>query len=266
MASNYDKYKFNFVNIKLVSNQPTSTGGRIGVGIDYDSTDPQPADRNEFFSLTHHGECAPWDSILFPVPLQGGVRFVNSHTTTDSKLIDCGQLLFFSDQIVATNAALADIIIEYEVELIDAQQAVFSTMSSYGLNPAAGVMNAVGPVIGQIQSTSPAGRYYYTVPQGCYLITWCFNESGGAQSDAVVYTTTGGTGYYCESKTANTCTGFGLVKVVSNDATLGVGTTTTNTAEERSHIMITRVSAALYYNFTVYTSPTALGFVEVTYV
>lgn len=119
IAGNFDKYRIMSCKISLVSNQPTTTAGRIGVGFDYDSTDPLPADRTDFFSLTHHAECSAWDSLEFDIPLQGGTRFVNSHTITDSKLIDYGQVIIMSDQIVATSSNLGDAIIEYVVELLD---------------------------------------------------------------------------------------------------------------------------------------------------
>ncbi len=194
IAGNFDKYKINRLTITLVSNQPTTTAGRIGVGIDYDSTDPMPVDRTEFFSLTHHVECSAWDSITFNVPLQGGVRFINSHTNTDSKLIDYGQIIIMADQVVTTGTAidLGDAIIDYDIDLIDPQQAVMLTQSFTGTNPADFTkLEVTGPLIASIQSTISATVVDFKFAVGKYIFNEHIRDSAAASPVGNVTALTG---------------------------------------------------------------------------
>ncbi len=173
IAVNYEKYKFRKLAVALVSNQSTSTVGKLGVGFDYDSTDDMPADRVEFFALTHHVESSIWDSVGLQIPVDNMPRFTNTHTTTDSKLIDAGQILLMADQVVATSTAVADIIVSYEVELINAQQALYSTGSCYVLTPTYVVGTEInwysvkGPVKPKMTMTS-ATQLTVELPQGYY--------------------------------------------------------------------------------------------------
>lgn len=253
IASNFDKYIMRKVVFHLVSNQPTSTGGKIGIGFDYDSTDPAPSDRNEFFSLTHHVECAPWDSVSLNVPLDNLPRFVNSHTTTDSKLIDCGQVCFMSDQVVATSTALADMIVEYEVELLEPQQAIYSTMVAYGSNVAAfSNLTVVGPVVASMVSTTSTTILEFSLPQGYYLLSFQAYDAGAGSPVIAV------TGHNILTSAPYTSSGVGVgsttqmdyigkVATTANDCTIKLtfsGVTIDNL--EKLTLVITRVSASAY--------------------
>jgi hypothetical protein len=212
IATNYDKYRFRKLYVCLISSQPTSTAGRIGIGFDYDSTDPTPANRIEFFSLSSHVEATPWQSIELDIPVEGGLRFTNTHTTTDSKLIDLGQLLLMSDQIVATTAVLADVIVSYEVELHHPQQAIFNTQSFISLTDSGAT--SVGPafVTQAPNATTPASIVDFTVPQGSWEVTVKFNIAG----------ITGPTGTP-SSVFANMPTGYTSDNAVPTAATLLIG-------------------------------------------
>lgn len=253
LAGNFDKYIMRKVVVHLVSNQPTSTGGKMGIGFDYDSTDPSPTDRNEFFSLTHHVECAPWDSVSLPIPMDAVPRFVNSHTTTDSKLIDCGQIVLMADQVVATSTAIADIIIEYEVELLEPQQAIYSTMNMVGINPPSfSNVSIVGPVVWTSIPTSSTTDWEFSVPQGYYLFSVNLKD-GGAGSPVVGVTVhnCAATGVYGSAAISVTSTTYdnviGRVYTDKNDATVKFsfsGVTIANL--EQMYISVTRVSSAVY--------------------
>lgn len=247
IAGNFDKYRIIKCSIELVSNQATNVGGRIGVGFDYDSTDPLPADRTEFFSLTHHSECSVWDSLVFDIPLQGGVRFVNSHTVTDSKLIDYGQVIIMADQIVATNSNLGDAIISYTVELIDPQQAI---MSTYSLTLTGGVgwndSVRVGPAVGEmVPSTSltvvdhklPIGYYEFVIHMKdaalnpVATIDTSINVLGGANSF-------GNPNYGLQA---------GIFKVSMDDSIFRITLTGTDTSTlDSATLSITRLSPAVF--------------------
>jgi len=249
IASSFDKYKFHKLIIHIVSNQPTSIAGRIGVGIDYDSTDVLPADRGEFFTLTHHQETSPWDSLVFNVPIKPEEKFVNSHTVSDSKLIDCGQIIVMADQIVATSSNLADVIIEYAVELIQPQQAVFTTQYFSGANVASfSAMTITGPTIVKAAFTSSTTVAIYTLPAGYYAITY-YARDVGAGNPTCTPAIHGGVGRYTENAPTTGIAVVMKVKVTGSDGamrfTLG-GAVIANL--EEIAFTFTRISATAYVN------------------
>jgi hypothetical protein len=254
IAGNFDKYRILSCTISLVTNQPTTTAGRIGVGFDYDSTDPLPADRTDFFSLTHHAECAAWDSLEFKIPLQGGVRYVNSHTITDSKLIDYGQVIIMTDQIVTTGTAinLGDAIIEYTVELIDPQQAIMSTYLLLGGNSSAfDRMQQVGPVIAEIVPTTSTTVVDHELSIGYYMVVISGYDGGsGTPTASVVYSTgtTGKQNYYTAAAGFNY---VGFVHVLKNDTILRVTYGSVAIADLETMVFtVTRIAPPIYVKGT----------------
>jgi len=246
-SANFDKYKLHKLVVHLVSNQPTSIAGRIGVGIDYDSTDPLPGDRGEFFNLTHHQETSPWDSIVMNIPVKPEEKFVNSHTVVDSKLIDCGQIVVMADQIVATSSNLADIIVEYVVELIQPQQAVFCTQLISGVHPAAFTeLTTVGPVIGKLVATTSTTVLEISVPTGYFVFNvFLYDAAAGSPTVAVAVHSGAGTVYTTSSTSAFQVQG--ICKAVGPDSKLrftlaGVAIVSL----ENLVVALTRTSAAVY--------------------
>jgi len=251
LAGNFDQYVFRSLKFHLVSNQPTTVGGRIGLGYDYDSTDPAPADRNEFFSMTHHAECAPWDSVMLQIPVDGKMRFVNSHTTTDSKLIDCGQITLMSDTITATSTALADVIVDYVVELVDAQQAVFSSMSAFSSAITAfSSLRVVGPVVAQLIATSSTTVLEASLPQGYYLVGSHAHDTG-AGTPVIAPAVHGGVGFGTAVGSTTDHNMHSIIKITTNDGAFRFtfsGVTIANL--ETITLMFTRVSATYYNSLT----------------
>jgi len=250
MSCNFDKYKILRCSISLVSNQPTTVAGRIGVGFDYDSTDPLPVDRTDFFSLTHHAECSAWDSLVFPIPLRGGERFVNSHTVTDSKLIDYGQIVIMADQIVTTGTAinLGDAIIDYDVELIEPQQAIMSTQSVTGKNISSFTdLVTVGPSLGQQQHTTSTTTLDFLLSAGYYSISLNLYDFAGGTPTAAIDHTTGTTGKFTYEGGANVFMINEIIHVINNDGKLRIvfaGVTIANL--EGIFIAITRMAPTNY--------------------
>jgi hypothetical protein len=246
-SSNFDKYKIHKLVFHIVSNQPTSIAGRIGVGVDYDSTDPVPADRGEFFNLTHHQETAPWDSIVMNIPVKPEEKFINSHTVTDSKLIDYGQIIVMADQIVATSSNLADIIVEYVVELIQPQQAVFTTQLISGVHPAAFTdLTTVGPVIAKLVPTTSTTVLEVTVPAGYYHVT---NEVYDAGSGSPLCAVTGHScvGSVSAATSATFNVSAALIKATGPDSTLKFTFSAVGIVSiENIVIAISRISATVY--------------------
>lgn len=250
LAGNFDKYRIISCTISLVTNQPTTTAGRIGVGFDYDSTDPVPDDRTDFFSLTHHAECAAWDCLDFTIPLQGGVRFVNSHTVTDSKLIDYGQVILMTDQIVTTGTAinLGDAIIEYAVELIDPQQAIMLTYALVGKNPPDFTsMTQVGPVIGEMVPTASTTVVEHRLSIGYYLIVVTADDTGTGTPGLSFNFTSGTTGKLNVASTTVVNTAVAVVHVLADDSTFRLTLSSVAINDlEGLFVYITRIAPPVY--------------------
>jgi hypothetical protein len=223
IATNYDKYKFRKLHVCLISSQPTSTAGRIGIGFDYDSTDPTPANRIEFFSLTSHVEATPWQSIELDIPVEGGTRFTNTHTTADSKLIDLGQVLLMSDQIVATNAVIADVIVSYEVELHHPQQAIFN--SQFFSNFVDAGLTSIGPSF-VLEGVAGTNTVDFTVPQGSWLVTYTFTGAGlTGPTGGTAFAQVPGSPTFFALSTATALIGFFRMDVTTPTAVITLDTT-----------------------------------------
>lgn len=256
LAVNFDQYIMRKLRFYTLSNQSTTVAGRVGIGYDVDSTDVPPADRNEFFSLTYHAECAPWDSVVLDIPCDNKQRFINSHTVSDSKLIDVGQVIFMSDSIVATSTALSDVIVEYTVELIDPQQAVYSTQSFHAQNSSIATLDLVptaGPAIGLPAGAASGFTYvststilYIKLLQGYYSYSTMLYDAG-AGTPVLVPALHGGTGYGNGTGGNTTHILFGVFKITTNDAYIRFtvsGVTLANL--ESFDIQLTRISASVY--------------------
>lgn len=252
LAGNFDKYIMHSLKVHLVSNQPTSTGGKMGIAFDYDSTDPLPSDRNEFFSMTHHVECAPWDSLTLDIPLDKLPRFVNSHTETDSKLIDCGNIVLMADQVVATATAIADIIVEYDVELLEPQQAIFTTQMYYGANLTTFQnLNTVGPVVSTNSDLSSDLICELKLPQGYFRVDYySYDSAAGGPSCTVSVHNATGTKFASAALGTSECSQSALIKVTLPDGRVKLTPAVVTLANlEKVLITVSRISAAVYTSF-----------------
>jgi len=254
ISSNFDKYRMVSLKFKLISNQPTTTAGKIGLGFDYDSTDVAPADRNEFFSLTHHTECSPWDSLELNIPVDNMYRFVNSHTSSDSKLIDVGQVFIIADQIVATSSNLADLIVEYEFELIEPQQAIYSTMFLTGSHPTSlSTLTVSGPVVANVTYTTSTTIFNFELPQGYYLFTGHIGDvNAGSPTLALAIPAALASGTYSSVASTSAVNYDAMIKVTGPGCQLQItfgGVAIANL--EEIFFALSRISAATYANATL---------------
>nr|UHS72302.1 MAG: putative coat protein [Tombusviridae sp.] len=185
VAVNYEKYRFRSLTFSAIPLVATNYSGRIGVGVDYDSTDTLPANRQEFYALTSQCESMPWDPIMLPVAVDNVYRFTGTHTVADSKLIDVGQVVVMSDSVsnggtISSAINLFDLVVQYEVELIQPQQALFSTQifsnsTSLVVGQTLGVGTNVAKIFGpQICNTNPTvggtADLNITLAYGTYLV------------------------------------------------------------------------------------------------
>lgn len=151
-AVNYEKYRFHRLSFTIVPLVSTNFSGRIGVGFDYDSSDLAPGTRQEFYALTNHAENMPWQGACINVKCDKQFRFTGTHVAADNKLIDQGQVILMSDSVsnggtISSAIPLFDLIVDYEVELIEPQQALFSTQLYKGA-PVGGSLGANNVILG----------------------------------------------------------------------------------------------------------------------
>jgi len=278
MATNYDKYRIRRCVVHLVSMQPTSVAGRMGIAYDPDSTDDLPADRAEVYAMYRHAEGPLWQSLALELPVSGKEMFCNTHTTADSKLIDDGQVIVFSDAVVATSSKLADVIVEYTVELLDPQQALFAS----SLNLMSNISAVSGDIYVPTSSHGPkfatfftqSSLAYYVVPSpGYYSITIHMYDAGAASP---VITIHNGTSNYMYGNKLNSTT-HAICKIYVKVSNNSVNTSTdtfvgdylgvtlsgvANLASLESHkVEITRIAPPIWTTFstTGWTTTAAAG-------
>jgi len=229
MATNYDKYRIRKCVVHLVSMQPTSVAGRMGIAYDPDSTDDMPADRSEVYAMYRHAEGPIWQSLALELPVSKKELFCNTHTTADSKLIDDGQAIIFSDAVVATHSTLADVIVEYTVELLDPQQALFSTSYNYlsNISATAGAIfqptTTQGPKYVTFFTTSSTA--FYIVPSaGYYAITIVLYDSGAGSPVITVHNGTVNNMYGTKLNSTTVAIAHVICKVSNNSVNTGTQT------------------------------------------
>lgn len=184
IATNYDKYifrKLRFIYMPLVA---TSTAGRVGIAYDYDSSDATPNNRADFFSMTRHSEAAIWAPITLEVPLDNVERFTNTHTLTDSKLIDVGSIVYMTDASSATaSSVVGDLLCEYEVELRRPQAPCYVTQQLYmptvGFSSGDDLSNFLyGPNVATFTAASATQLRIGGLSPGRYNLSYYVYDSG----------------------------------------------------------------------------------------
>lgn len=261
MATNYDKYRLVRMVVELVTFSPTTVKGRLGIAYDPDSTDALPYDRTEFYAMDKHMQGPVWQTIALELPCPKQELFINSHTTTDSKLIDAGQFVVMTDQLADASVSVADVIVHYTVNLLKPQQALYQTQ----YNDLAGVAHVKGfPVVNVNRGVNLFKTYFSDAttqilapPVGCYMCTLiAYDGDTGSPtmtlgnytgSDAFYWAPTGSTsivGRVCIFKitTSPTVTPEGVSGQCFN-FTLG---TVAPANLEAIHVICNRISPSIY--------------------
>jgi hypothetical protein len=264
VAVNYEKYRFKYLRFVIVPLVATTYSGRIGVGFDYDSTDTVCGNRQEFYALTTHAENMPWEASMIEVKCDKAYKFTGTHTAADNKLIDQGQVIVMSDTIsnggtISAAIALYDLIVDYEVELIEPQQALFATQSFSGtgsfvvanhLGVGTDTTLISGPSVVEDISVTSATVLTVLLPAGTYAFSLLANWSAGAASIAITtpvagsankLTSIGGSSYTLASGVFTCQTEFTLV--------LTVGTVAWNANLNKFNLLVSRTTSAVYTNY-----------------
>jgi len=257
IANNYEKYRFTMLKFHYVPICATSTAGRIGIGIDYDSTDVVPFNRQEFFSLSSHSEVAPWQNTELAIKCDNTFRFTGTHSVADSKLIDLGQLVAYSDQVVSTNVVLGDIYVSYVVEFIEPQQALMATQGFK--NPGSltvgtqfsslSTSTVYGPFVSQGLVASSSANLQMTLGLGTYVILINTNWSSGTATITPTISTGSGTITTGKSVAGTSfLVGWWPVNVTSATAVVqfAVGGTTWDANITNVEVWVSRIAAPVF--------------------
>jgi len=122
VAIRFESYRFRKLKFYYETESPTSQGGTILLGIDYDALDSPPVSKQQMMAYKSSVRAAPWSQCqLVADLLKDGealpLRFVRSgtiSTTNDLRLYDLGVFLMASQ---AAGGASGELYVEYEVEL-----------------------------------------------------------------------------------------------------------------------------------------------------
>jgi hypothetical protein len=143
IALRYETYRFNFLKFSFQSQMPTISPGSVGLALDFDVSDPDPADVMEFLAQ-HDSVSGPvWSPNSLVVDLSGAhgqFKFVRAgfpSGTWDQKTYDLGNFYFMA--VGTGDAAITPglVLVEYEIELCTPQiqdPAAGETYSATGLS------------------------------------------------------------------------------------------------------------------------------------
>lgn len=126
IASNYESYCFKRLKFQYRARSPSTQTGSVFMVIDYDALDAAPSDKTEFASNFDTVDCSPWQDVTFDADVKDLMklpqRYIRQGTiaSSDLKTYDVGTLNVASQGNTA--AAIGELWVEYEVELITPQK------------------------------------------------------------------------------------------------------------------------------------------------
>jgi hypothetical protein len=264
VAVNYEKYRFRYLRFMIVPLVATTYSGRIGVGFDYDSTDAVCGNRQEFYALTTHAENMPWEASVIEVKCDKAFKFTGTHTAADNKLIDQGQVIVMSDTIsnggtISAAIALYDLIVDYEVELIEPQQALFATQSfantvslvvANHLGTGTDTTLISGPSVVEDTIITSATVLTVSLPAGTYTFLTSANWTAGNASLTITTPVAGSVSKTQSSVGTSFVVGIGVLSS-QTDFTLvfTLGGVAWNANLIKFNLLITRTTSAVYTNY-----------------
>ncbi len=201
IARNYEKYRFSKLVLRCVSNNPTTAGGYVAMGVDKDSADPVPYSKQELMNMGRAKSEALWSGATLPIIVDGTWKFVDSQNlSADARQVDVGKLVAVATSPGFANATL-DFYLDYSVEftLPSASYSGLQVMSSK-----TGFSSLYDKPLGStVWATQDSQGYWVFNKTGNYLISGSFTGSGftgaGMQADGDVTTI-----YKSNAETAST--------------------------------------------------------------
>lgn len=264
VAVNYEKYRFRKLEFTIVPLVSTAYSGRIGVGFDYDSSDAAPGSRSEFYALSVHAENMPWEAAAIKVKCGSQFLFTGTHTAADNKLIDQGQVILMSDSIsnggtISAAIALYDVIVDYEVELIEPQQALFSTQAfaapvntnfivGNNIGSGADLTLVGGPSVVESAKVTSSSVLTFSLPAGAYSVSAFMSWSSGAPGVTPAFT--GGSTKLNTTINGSTAQIVGVISTnTDTNLTITVSTVSWTANVTRFDLLIGRVPMVVYNNY-----------------
>lgn len=256
IATNYDKYRFTRFVARFIPSVGTSASGKVGIGFDYDSSDPTPANRMEFYALAESTESGVWAPLALNIPCDNVIRFTNTHTSVDSKLIDLGAVMVMTDLITTASLAVGDLVVDYTVELYSPQQASYNTDYRFAINKSVTVgselsFNTVRGV--NMFSTEATTNYAFKIKlgYGSYSIRVHVHDTAGGTPTITQTSSSNVSGSKCimaGGTTVSLCHIY--ANVTGSDAYVVITNVIAIANMEDLLVEVTRISPAIYAALT----------------
>jgi len=146
VATQFESYKFEFVEISYKPVCPTSTPGVISIAVDYDAADAAPTSKAAINSYAETASSSVWDITIHKCKKinmnkfgpQRYVRGITLPSGTDIKTYDTGTIYVSSSNTPATQTQLGEVWIKYRVRLYTPQITTSSLINARNTPPAAG--------------------------------------------------------------------------------------------------------------------------------
>jgi hypothetical protein len=241
-ATSYDEYKFLSLWFEVIPVQPTTSTGKYGLALDRNSQDPLPSTRQEFYSTIKSTEGSVWERLKLPCPTDGKFRFVDTGGTVDTKLVDLGQIEFFSDQLVASNTPLGELIVHYDVLLRGPQTPVFGTLEA---TEVAGVVTTVGPPIANVTYSSGLVATVTFLTTGTFVVNFIYVNSSFSGTLVLSGSATIDPSNNFEATTGAAALGIAVVQATAGQ-TLTAGGTTGISTSGGNRVIVSRVTNRIF--------------------
>lgn len=128
IALNFEQYLFKRLTFYLKTTSPTSTTGTVMMAIDYDPTDAPPISKAAILQYEGAVRSAPWNDCACDINQKSASRipkyYVAPIAATDSatqRLQDIGNLFVATQGQANTSVSVAELWVEYTVDLITPQ-------------------------------------------------------------------------------------------------------------------------------------------------
>lgn len=147
MTSGYEAYRFTKLKYVYESTSPTTIAGAVIIAVDFDPTDAAPTTKTQIMAYHNAVRGPAWESFAYTCDkadlAKFNQKFIRSgrlKTSLDVLLYDVGNV-FVATTGQASTAAVGELHVEYEVELITPQ----FDLSAYALATSA-IVHSVGTV------------------------------------------------------------------------------------------------------------------------
>jgi hypothetical protein len=167
IAPNFEQYKFNSLSFHLRTQSASTTTGSLMSALDYDPTDPLPANKADLLQYEGAIRSAPWSElkmIVDPSKMHSKllVAPITSSNTADVRLQDAGTLIV-ATQGQADTSLISELWVEYDVTFSTPQAGpkCFSTVLTADTSGSVTACSSGSvTIVGSYSAYSTGGNYY----------------------------------------------------------------------------------------------------------